>query len=249
MHLDFGASSPIKKRTIDDCYGTDCYVDMDYYDNSRNIHLLASINDSVAPALPEIIELMSNATNHNEVVSLMQNQQETLEKLVTMQYQNETLERLVTMLSSMMSVQQDTRQHFANMTHLLQRQLEYQIASQSSMMQAQQDTYQQLVNMTLLLQHQLEYQVVSHQPLKDCSNAPFTGQYTISPEHGELNPVNLVNPFPSHLRHGHNPQVGGLSFSAGLMDLLVFIATGRIMKMDLGPLMVSSGLDLVKFTC
>ena len=111
MQLDLVASNPIKKRTVNDCYGTGCSVDVDYYDSTCNIHLLSSINDSVAPALPEIIELMSDMTNHNELVSLIQ--------------------KVVMVLSPMAQTQQDTHQQLINMMHLLQQQLG-QVEPQSS---------------------------------------------------------------------------------------------------------------------
>ena len=126
------------------------------------------------------------------------------------------------------------------------------------MTQAQQDTHQQLINMTHFLQQQLEGQVepqMSSEPkvqassepdsLKDCSNASSTGQYTISPEHDELSPV---NPFPV-ICDMHTTPGGWIVIQRRFDGSVSFDRNWADYEMDLGPLVVSSGLDLVKFTC
>ncbi|XP_072022949.1 ficolin-2-like [Amphiura filiformis] len=102
-------SKPVNGSTTDDCYGTDCYVDMDYYDNTRNTELLVNINRSISE-LPAVLSSMLEM-QQSVLSSVVQMQQDLLQELINMKnLQDQTVHELKaqSVLSSMVEMQQES---------------------------------------------------------------------------------------------------------------------------------------------
>ena len=76
-------SSPVKRTltdqmATDDCYGTDCYYNPDYFDTSVDVKFPENLTNSILSALPEI------EASQSEMVALQTKTFASQEKMVVL---------------------------------------------------------------------------------------------------------------------------------------------------------------------
>ena len=120
-------SSPVKRTLTDqiardDCYGTDCYYDPDYFDTSINVKFPENLTKSIMSALPEI------EASQSEMVALQNKTFASQEKMVVLlekmtQSVSSVLQNQDQKVNNISSTLQTITNHLSNVADLLTHQL------------------------------------------------------------------------------------------------------------------------------